>query len=273
MIRLIASDLDGTMLWDKTTLRPRTIAALQAAHQAGIIVVAATGRQLTALPDLLAGTRIRHAVGSNGAIAGDLGSGEVYFEDPLPAEIAAEVIRALETAAPGTAFLSVRDHGALHFAETAYLAQVSPAERALVPMDYREVDRAGLLDAPSLKLAARHPDYDPETLAEMLTDARIDGCEATTSGAPFLEVQRGGVNKATGLAQLCAKLGIPAAEVMAFGDARNDIEMLTWAGTGIAMGNAVPETVAAADHTIGSNREDGLAEYLETLLADGQLGR
>ena len=95
----------------------------------------------------------------------------------------------------------------------------------------------------------------------------LTGFHATTSGAPFLEIQGDGVTKASGVARLCALLGYEAAEVMAAGDARNDVELLAWAGFGVAMGNAVPEALAAADWTTAHNEDDGLALVIEQVLA------
>ncbi|MFZ1911940.1 MAG: HAD hydrolase family protein, partial [Propionicimonas sp.] len=87
--RLIAADLDGTMLRHDKSISPRTISAIRAARQQGVRVVAATGRQATSLPDLLAPTGVRYAVASNGAIGVDLNSGSLLFEELLSAEVAA----------------------------------------------------------------------------------------------------------------------------------------------------------------------------------------
>ena len=94
----------------------------------------------------------------------------------------------------------------------------------------------------------------------------IDGFHATTSGAPFLEVGPVGVTKAAALARLCDRWCIDPADVVAFGDNLNDVEMLRFAGLGVAMGNAEPEAVAAADRVTLTNNEDGVAAVIETLL-------
>ncbi|WP_331715508.1 HAD-IIB family hydrolase [Tessaracoccus coleopterorum] len=91
----------------------------------------------------------------------------------------------------------------------------------------------------------------------------------STSGAPFLEVAAGGVNKATGLEKLCGRLGIDRSEVIAFGDNNNDVEMLGWVGHGVAMGNALPEVAGLADEVTLSNDEDGVALVVERLAAAG----
>jgi hydroxymethylpyrimidine pyrophosphatase-like HAD family hydrolase len=88
----------------------------------------------------------------------------------------------------------------------------------------------------------------------------------TMSGAPFVEVMASGVSKASGLAQLCARLGVRQSEVLAFGDGLNDREMLAWAGHGVAVANADDAVKDIADAVTGSNDEDGVAQVLERTL-------
>lgn len=95
----------------------------------------------------------------------------------------------------------------------------------------------------------------------------MTGIAATLSGAPFVEVMAEGISKAWGRARLCDRLGITAEEVLAFGDAPNDAELLAWAGRGVAVSNASPATLAAANEVSLSNEEDGVAVVLERLLA------
>jgi len=97
----------------------------------------------------------------------------------------------------------------------------------------------------------------------------LDGFAVTHSGAPFAEVLAEGVNKAWGVARLCDRLGIERSEVLAFGDAPNDAELLAWAGHGVAMANAHPEAREAADELTVSNQQDGVAVVLERLLGRG----
>jgi len=90
--------------------------------------------------------------------------------------------------------------------------------------------------------------------------------EMTLSGAPFVEVMAAGVSKASGLAQLCTRLGVERSEVLAFGDGLNDREMLTWAGHGVAVANAEDAVKDVADELTSSNDEDGVALVIEALL-------
>jgi hydroxymethylpyrimidine pyrophosphatase-like HAD family hydrolase len=120
----------------------------------------------------------------------------------------------------------------------------------------------------TIKLTVRHPSMSAKELQDFLDGHNIAGCHTTTSGAPFLEVGGDTVNKASGLQLLCDQLGVSAAEVMAFGDADNDIEMLTWAGRSVAMGNATEHLKSIAAAVTGPNTADGVGTAVEALLAE-----
>ncbi len=266
-LRLIATDLDGTLLRDDKTISPRNAEAIRLAHQAGLQVVAATGRYLTSLPPLLTPIGIDYAVASNGAQGYRLSTGELLFEDLISSEAVAAIMGYLTDELPGSRFEVVVDQGSRHCVEPGYLALILDIERLRFPLEYHEMTRAELLDHEIVKLAVRHPTAAPELLQETLAASGLPGYHATTSGAPFLEISGAGVTKARGVSQLAALLGFEPHQVLAVGDARNDVELLEWAGTGVAMGNAVPEAIAAADHSTASNEEDGLALVIEALLS------
>jgi hypothetical protein len=266
-VRLIASDLDGSLLRFNREVTPRTAAAIAAAFDAGLLVVAATGRQYPQLPEPVLASGIRYVVGSNGAIGVDLADRTVLFEELLAREVAADIVAHLTAELEGVRFSAVRDSGARHAAEPGYLDLVNPVERNLWTELIRPESLAEVVSQPTLKLTVRHPSLTADDLLAVLNASDLTGFHATTSGAPFLEVQGAGVTKASGVARLCAILGFEAAEVMAAGDARNDVELIEWAGFGVAMGNAVPEAIAAADWTTTHNEDDGLALAIEQVLA------
>lgn len=262
-LRLVASDLDGTLLDPSEQVSTRTAAAIGRATAAGVRVIAATGRQVPHLPEGLAASGVTHAVGSNGAIGVELG-GEILFEDLLAPSACADIVAFLTAELEGVRFSAVRDHGAWHAAEPGYLDLIG--EHELRFWTVAPQDLTTIVSEPTLKLTARHPVLSADDLLHVLERSGLDGFHATTSGAPFLEIAGSGVTKASGVARLCELLGIDAAEVLAAGDAKNDIELLRWAGMGVAMGNAVPETVAAADWVTATNAEDGLALAIEYAL-------
>lgn len=265
-IRLIASDLDGTFLRTDRSISPRTMAAVQLAHEAGIDVVVATGRQIPQVPKLIRESGVDHAIGSNGGIGFDLAGDRVLFEDLLAPETMTAIIDYFVARIPDLMFSAVRDQGTRHVAEPGYAELVRQQEEIKDWGRIQAVSRVEVAAEPTLKFTARHPEITPDELLAILDRSGITGYHATTSGAPFLEIAGDGVTKASGLAHLCRMLGIESASVVTVGDARNDVEMLRWAGVGVAMGNSVPEAIEVADWVTASNDEDGLALAIEAVL-------
>ncbi|WP_228976361.1 Cof-type HAD-IIB family hydrolase [Streptomyces sp. DH12] len=266
--RLIATDLDGTLLRDDKTVSDRTVAALAAAEDAGIEVFFVTGRPARWM-DVVSAHVHGHglAICSNGAAVVDLHAGRRMVEvRSLDRATARDVVTTLRREAPGTAFALEFTDGIRHEAEYPPLhfdasVAVGPAEELL----HEDEPGAG---APLLKLLALHPDLTPDGfLALARTAAGHRATITRSSPTALLEVSGLGVSKASTLALCCAERGISSDEVVAFGDMPNDIEMLTWAGTSYAMGNAHPDVVAAASGRTVANEDDGVAAVIETLLA------
>ncbi len=266
-IRLIATDLDGTLLTSRRAISPRTREALAAASDAGLMIVPISGRQPLSIARLVtAALREGPVIGSNGAVGVHLGTGEVYFEEVLTVEAQVEFVARLRDRVPGVRCVSIRDAGNTFVPEHGYVRLMSAGDHDRSVDDLPEFPLAEVLGTPSLKLVVRHESVPEEHLLAAALDLGVPGCHPTTSGAPFLEVSAHGVTKASGLARLCARLGVRREEVIAFGDHRNDVEMLRWAGHGVAMGNARPETRQAADEVTASHDDDGLALVVERLL-------
>ena len=123
-----------------------------------------------------------------------------------------------------------------------------------------------LLSVPAVKLLARAGEQDPDAFAELIAAAVAGLAEAThSSSSGLVEISAAGVTKAAGLAWYCDRLGVTAADVLAFGDMPNDVPMLTWAGRGVAVANAHPAVLAVADEVTTANTEDGVAAYLEKI--------
>ncbi|NKQ23746.1 HAD-IIB family hydrolase [Streptomyces galbus] len=270
--RLIATDLDGTLLRDDKTVSPRTVAALAAAEQAGIDVFFVTGRParwMDVVSDHVHGHGL--AICGNGAAVVDLhgGPGAHRFVKvrELPRQNALDAVRLLRDAAPGTVcaveqtygFHQEPDYPKLHMETPDDLA---PAEELLAPDGVASRE-------PILKILAYHPTLDPDAF---LTVARLsvgDRANVTRSSpSALLELSGPEVSKASTLALCCAERGISHEEVVAFGDMPNDLEMLTWAGRSYAMGNAHPDVLAAASGRTAGNNEDGVALVIERLLAE-----
>jgi Cof subfamily protein (haloacid dehalogenase superfamily) len=271
--RLIASDLDGTLLDESGEVSPRTAAAISAATATGLVVMAATGRQVPQVPRSLLDCGVRYVVGSNGAIGTDLVEGTVLFEDLLTPEVSADIVTYLTGELEGVRFSAVRGSGTHHAAEPGYFELLTPREQELWWSQFERQDLAEVVGTPTLKLTVRHPVLTADELRVVLDASGLPGFSATTSGAPFLEVQGAGVTKASGVAQVCDLLGVDAGQVVSAGDANNDVALLAWAGVGVAMGNAVEEVLAVADWVTAPNHEDGLALTIEQVLSQVQAGR
>ncbi|AKV86784.1 hydrolase [Microbacterium sp. CGR1] len=266
-VRLIATDLDGTLLDSSSSVTRRTRAALDAARARGIHVVPVTARQPIGLRALADGAGFDGwALCSNGAYATHLVDGRMLFAEELPAETIRTLAEALRASIPGLLFASVREGGETFVAQHGYAEIADLADHKRDPRTMGGVEPDHVLAAPSLKLVIRHPELAPTALFDALRDLGLTGFEATLSGAPFVEVMAEGVTKATGLARLCEHLEIDRRDVIAFGDALNDVEMLRWAGHGVAMADATDVVQDAADETATSNDDDGVARVIERVL-------
>ncbi|MGY3202794.1 HAD family hydrolase [Streptomyces sp. TE5632] len=270
--RLIATDLDGTLLRDDKSVSPRTVAALAAAEEAGIEVFFVTGRPARWM-DVVSEHVHGHglAICGNGAAVVDLHSGPGAHRfvkvRELARQNALDAVRLLRDAVPGTVYAVEQTYGfnqepaypKLHMEVPDLLA---PAEELLAP----DAPAGG---EPVLKILAHHPELDPDaflTLARLAVGTRANVTRSSPSA--LLEISGPDVSKASTLALCCAERGISHEQVVAFGDMPNDIEMLTWAGRSYAMSNAHPDVLAAASGQTVANNEDGVAVVIEQLLAE-----
>ena len=264
MIRLVATDLDGTLLHSDGSVSDRNRAALERAHARGLQIVVTTGRPprlVHPLAEQIGSADV--AICANGAIVVELATGTVLVHHPLAEAVARRLIVELRRELPGILFSL--ELGLDYAREPAYHATFKP------PPAPRYADALELVCEPVTKLLARHPSA---PFAVVLAAAcRIGGDDAvsTTAGGTVVEISGAGVTKASALATLCAAAGIAPAEVIAFGDAPNDLALLAFAGRSVAVGNAHPDVLAAAGEVTATNDEDGVALVLERLL-DGPAG-
>jgi Cof subfamily protein (haloacid dehalogenase superfamily) len=263
--RLAAIDLDGTLLRSDLGVSTRTRAALVTARRAEIDVVLATARSPRSVRAIAADAGIGGlAICANGATVYDLDTDRIVHHEPVRAEVAHRIARGLRERMPGVAFgweLELR-----FGSEPAY---ESSRDRRKWPRPEGSYPPCDVLDwhEPMTKLLARLPDAD---LAEILAIARElggDDAVATLAGREYVEVMARGVAKEAALARLAHERGIDAADVVAFGDHLTDVGMLGWAGLGVAVANAHPAALEAADEITASNDDDGVALVLERLAA------
>ncbi|MFI6095218.1 HAD family hydrolase [Lentzea sp. NPDC051213] len=258
-MKLIATDLDGTLLRNDRTVSRRTLDALRAATEAGAEVVLMTARPPRFVDALgLVGT----AVCSNGAIVYDIGAREVVEIRPLAVAAARKVAASLRAAVPSVGF-GVETGRNLRY-EPSYVLRMPEDAAGELPVESMDA----LWEVPFVKLLAYSAEHTADFMVAAAEAVAAGEAEFTHSGGHgLLEVSALGVSKAGTLAKLCAGRGITAHDVVAFGDMPNDLTILQWAGLGYAMGNAHEAVLAAADRRTLTNEQDGVAVALEDLLA------
>jgi Cof subfamily protein (haloacid dehalogenase superfamily) len=259
--RLVASDLDGTLLRPDETVSDRTRAALAAASDAGITVVLVSGRPPRSLGPIAQRIGVGGvAICANGAVVWDLDTGTMLDHTPLAADLAARLVHDLRKAVPGVLFAVELEQGFGREAGWTEGLIAAPAEAL-------EADALELITGPVTKLLARHPSLPFAELAERARQAVGEDAVVTWAGLRVVEISAAGVTKAYALERLCRRLGIDPDEVVAVGDMPNDLPMLAWAGTAVAVANAQPSVLEAADEVTASNLEDGVALLLERIIA------
>ncbi len=259
-IRLVATDLDGTLLRPDGAVTARARAALRAARARGIAVVLVTGRPPRGVRRLGLADCAELAVCANGALLYDLVADRLLDERPIPGAVAARLVADLRRAAPGVVFAG--EYGLSFCREPGY----PPGD----PLDERDgvvEDALRFADRGLAKLLVRHPQMAQKLVLPLATAVAGDDAVVTRSGLELLEISAAGVTKASALEGVCNKFGVAAADVVALGDMVNDLPMLRWAGRAVAVASAHPDVLAAADEVTASNADDGVAAYLERLLA------
>ncbi len=260
--RLIASDLDGTLLRPDGSVSERTRRALSGLAEAGIELVFVTARPprwVDHLADLVGAHGIVLCV--NGAFVYDVARHTVVEAHGIPPATARAIAADLRRALPGVGFAAEltdgirpeREYPALH-------PEDLPPPGAYGPI--------AAIDEPIGKLLARSLELPEAEFIRHVADIVGDRAQVTYSGGGGLaEIGPRGVTKATTLVDWCAARGVSGSEVWAFGDMPNDLPMLAWAGTSFAVANAHPDVLAAASHVCPSNADDGVALILESLLS------
>ncbi len=265
--RLVATDLDGTLLRSDGTLDARTREAIARVEASGVPVVLCTARPARVLRPLAQATGHRGiAVCSNGSVIWDLHTERVLDTFPFTVRAAREVVARLRAALPEATWAMERHD--VFAREPRYVPHWP------VPDDTVIAELDALLRVAPLQLMVRHPWLSGDELVAHARELVSDLAELSHSSTAdtLLEIGAAGVSKASGLALLCQRRGVDRADVLAFGDMPNDLAMLQWAGRSVAVANAHPDVIAIADEVTGSNDEGGVAAVLERVLADRSVG-
>ncbi|MFJ9039841.1 HAD family hydrolase [Streptomyces sp. NPDC102406] len=260
--RLVATDLDGTLLRPDDTVSERTRAAIAAAGAAGAAHIIVTGRAVPWTRHILDDLGYDGlAVCGQGAQVYHAGEHRLLTSVTLDRQLAGLALSKIEAEIGPLALAASRD---------------GLDGKVIVGPGYREgeghlpadpfTDVAELWAAPLNKVYIQHPGLSDDQLAEVARTVAGDLVGVTMAGEGIVELLPLGLSKATGLSIAARRLGVKPAETIAFGDMPNDIPMFAWAAHGVAMSNAHESLKAVADEVTASNEDDGIAVVLERLL-------
>jgi len=255
--RLLALDIDGTLVDSAERASPAVVSAVTAARAAGAHVVLSTGRSVYGIGRIIDLLRLPEGfcVASNGAV--------IFTYRPV------KVTSALTfDAAPAVRLVLEHVPDALVAVEVVGRGYRSnapfPEGEITGEMWIENIDE--LISEPVTRVIIRDPSSSAERFLELAHDLGLHGINYFVGYTAWLDLAPEGVSKASALSKVAAEVGVAAADVLAIGDGRNDLEMLTWAGRGVAMGQAPDEVKAAADAVTNSWADDGVAYELASWL-------
>ena len=255
--KLAALDVDGTLVDETNALSPAVRDAVLALAEAGVAIVVATGRAMPGTMEVVdrIGLQDGTAVTSNGAIVIAYHPVEVLHSVTFDAS---EAVRRVLERIPD-ALVAVEEVGVGY-----RVNQPFPEGEVSGRITVEHVD--ALVAEPVTRVVIRAPDHDAREFAEVVEDLGLTETNYYIGYTAWLDLAPQGVSKASGLEMVCAKLDIARADVLAIGDGFNDVEMLEWAGRGVAMGQAPEHVQAMADAVTGAVADDGLAAELARYL-------
>jgi Cof subfamily protein (haloacid dehalogenase superfamily) len=266
-LRLVATDLDGTLLDPDGRVTARTARAVAAARARGIHVVPVTGRPPQATWALAAAAGLGPlGVCANGAVIVDLERGEVLEVSEIAGAIATGLVDLLRRAIPDI-LLASDDLERFCYESGFFEGPVNWDETLEEVDDIRPVVATGCI-----KLIARTAETTAPQLIELLERDVGEVGHVTTSGLDWVDIGAPQVSKAYALERVCDRLGIGIDEVVAIGDNHNDLSVLAWASSAMAPANAIPDVLAVVERVLPPNSDDGVACLLEELAAAREEG-
>ena len=261
--KLIATDLDGTIVNHDGTISERTVTTFKRARDMGVEIFFVTGRPPRWMPEIKEAFGFGNAICGNGAMLYDLLGDKVIEEWLISVEDQLETVKRLRLAIPEISF-AVESHSYFH------------REKAYIPRWDVGLDNVGvnsieeIIQSPALKLLARCSEQ--KISSDAMLDIAIpvlDGLVTVTHSNPhdsLLEISAINVSKGATLAKMAARLGIDAADCVTFGDNPNDFSMLAWSGRSYAMASGHPDGATIAKSVAAPCEEDGVAKAIDALL-------
>ena len=275
-VRLIALDLDGTLLNSAKELTPRNRAALERAAAQGVHIVPSTGRFFQGMPEEIRLLPfVRYAITINGAAVYDAVEKKDIYSAEMTVEMATAIMVYLDTLPViydcymdnwGWMTASMRDQAA-DFAPNVHYVRMIRELRKPVP-ELKAFLRERGRGVQKVQLFARDETLRQRLLREL--ESRFPGIIVSSSVPRNIEINQEKANKGDALLALARHLGIPQEETLAFGDGLNDVPMLKAAGVGVAMGNAPEDIKALSDRVTASCDEDGVAQVIEELWRENE---
>ena len=270
-IRALFVDIDGTLVDGQNRVAPDVRRAIAAAREKGCEIVLCTGRtrfRTVPVAEQL-DPPLGYAITSNGGVVAHLGTGDVIYRRLLPQTIALQIIRAIIDAGaepyvyedsdlPGEEGARVLFHPDLPVGPWATFPRYRPHAEILEDLPFAPISISAYGTPEKMRpLAAR--------LQEQLP-ADVSVIQSGTEYNWGVEVYVANISKRVGLETVAARLDVAREETMAIGDHINDLEVIRWAGVGVAMGNALPEVMDVADWVTAPLQEDGVARAIERFI-------
>ncbi len=275
MYRVIALDLDGTLLNSKKELSEVNRSALSRAAAQGVEIVPTTGRFFDAMPDVVRSLKfINYAITVNGAEVYDIRNDAVVYRADIPYKRGVEIMEHLDTLPViydcymdgwgwmTRAFYEAADQYVL--GDARLLEMIRSLRKPVDELKTFVLEKR----RPLQKIQMFFQDLELRNLALQELPKRFPDMAISSSSINNIEINSAEANKGTALCVLCETLGISASQSIAFGDGLNDIAMLRAAGVGVAMENAIAQAKAAADIITGSCDDNGVAQLIDQLLFD-----
>ena len=255
--KLVALDVDGTVVDEENRISPAVARAVRAVAEAGIHVVVSTGRAVPGAMEVVERLDLPDgmAVCSNGAVL--VGFRPLEILEAITFD-ASEAVRRVVERVPD-AFVAVEEIGVGY-----RVNQPFPSGEIAGTITIEEVD--SLIAEPVTRVIVRAPTHDPEEFHDLVEGLGLTDINYYIGYTAWLDLAPMGVSKASALSDVGDRLGISAEDVLAIGDGFNDVEMLEWAGRGVAMGHAPDRLKDIADDVTGTVHEDGLARELQKYL-------